>query len=82
MCEVERSEAAKPFEEKSGRNFAKKKTKKTFGENILSFGENVWRFFSSFLRCGALIRLARLGSALPAVLVALLLRSKPQKSGP
>ena len=70
----------------------KKREKKLYEEKT---EKNVWRkhsffwsfdsrlaFFFFFSRCGALIRLARLGSALPAVLVALLLRSKPQKSGP
>lgn len=74
------------LKKKQEKKLCEEKTKKTFGENILSFGVliHVWRFFfpSFFSRCGALIRLARLGSALPAVLVALLLRSKPQKSGP
>lgn len=82
--ELERSEAQKKKQNKNVNfaNFSKKYfglfglfgaflLKKTFGV-----------FFIFPMRCGALIRLARLGSALPAVLVALLLRSKPQKSGP
>lgn len=86
MCEVERSEAAKPFEEKTGKKTLRRKNEKNVWRKhsfFWSFDSRLAFFFPSFFsRCGALIRLARLGSALPAVLVALLLRSKPQKSGP
>lgn len=55
--------------------------KKT-GGTLRSVSFEAGTFFHDFhvfsMRCGALIRLARLGSALPAVMVALLLRSKPQ----